>query len=204
MEKERRAVLAEAQMMNTIEYRVDCQLLQYLHAENALGSRFPIGKTDQACALSWPSRRPHRQTSCRGERWQCAEMRRALAFPCVAFDAAALLMPGNESQTVAQLARNVSRPRLTSASGCRSSSGTSMSCVASGGSGTSLRMPRCMSSVRWAVRRRKSGSSLAVLSGVCRPGASCRRAAMPPRLGTAAAAMATALPLTCHNSSRAH
>ncbi len=48
MEKERRAVLAEAQMMNTIEYRVDCQLLQYLHAENALGSRFPIGKTDQA------------------------------------------------------------------------------------------------------------------------------------------------------------
>ena len=31
VEKERRAVLAEAQMMNTIEYRVDCQLLQYLH-----------------------------------------------------------------------------------------------------------------------------------------------------------------------------
>ncbi len=40
-------MLAEAQMMNTIEYRVDCQLLQYLHEENALGSRFPIGKTDQ-------------------------------------------------------------------------------------------------------------------------------------------------------------
>ena len=35
-------------MMNTIEYRVDCQLLQYLHWENALGCRFPIGKTDQA------------------------------------------------------------------------------------------------------------------------------------------------------------
>ena len=49
LEKERRAVLAEAQMMNTIEYRVDCQLLQYLHAENALGSRFPIGKTEQVC-----------------------------------------------------------------------------------------------------------------------------------------------------------
>ena len=48
IEKERRAVLAEAQMMNTIEYRVDCQLLQYLHEENALGSRFPIGKTAQA------------------------------------------------------------------------------------------------------------------------------------------------------------
>jgi hypothetical protein len=28
IEKERRAVLAEAQMMNTIEYRVDCQLLR--------------------------------------------------------------------------------------------------------------------------------------------------------------------------------
>ena len=47
IEKERRAVLAEAQMMNTIEYRVDCQLLQFLHEENALGARFPIGKTDQ-------------------------------------------------------------------------------------------------------------------------------------------------------------
>ena len=47
IEKERRAVLAEAQMMNTIEYRVDCQLLQFLHGENALGARFPIGKTEQ-------------------------------------------------------------------------------------------------------------------------------------------------------------
>lgn len=55
IEKERRAVLAEAQMMNTIEYRVDCQLLQYLHEENALGFRFPIGKTDQ---VSLPIRFP--------------------------------------------------------------------------------------------------------------------------------------------------
>lgn len=47
IEKERKAVVAEAQMMNTIEYRVDCQLLQYLHWENALGYRFPIGKMDQ-------------------------------------------------------------------------------------------------------------------------------------------------------------
>lgn len=47
IEKERKAVTAEAQMMNTIEYRVDCQLLQYLHAENALGYRFPIGKMEQ-------------------------------------------------------------------------------------------------------------------------------------------------------------
>ena len=47
IEKERKAVMAEAQMMNTIEYRVDCCLLKYLHQENALGARFPIGKMDQ-------------------------------------------------------------------------------------------------------------------------------------------------------------
>lgn len=47
LEKERAAVLAEAQMMNTIEYRVDCQLLRWLHAENALGERFPIGLPEQ-------------------------------------------------------------------------------------------------------------------------------------------------------------
>ena len=47
LEKERAAVLAEAQMMNTIEYRVDCQLLKWLHGENALGERFPIGLPDQ-------------------------------------------------------------------------------------------------------------------------------------------------------------
>lgn len=52
IEKERKAVLAEAQMMNTIEYRVDCQLLQYLHWENNLGCRFPIGLTDQI--KQWP------------------------------------------------------------------------------------------------------------------------------------------------------
>ena len=40
-------MLAEAQMMNTIEYRVDCQLLQHLHWDNNLGCRFPIGKLDQ-------------------------------------------------------------------------------------------------------------------------------------------------------------
>ena len=34
-------------MMNTIEYRVDCQLLQHLHWDNNLGCRFPIGKLDQ-------------------------------------------------------------------------------------------------------------------------------------------------------------
>ena len=47
IEKERKAIVAEAQMMNTIEYRVDCQLLQYLHWENALSRRFPIGKMEQ-------------------------------------------------------------------------------------------------------------------------------------------------------------
>jgi len=47
VEKERKAVLSELQMMNTIEYRVDCQLLERLHLENALGHRFPIGKQEQ-------------------------------------------------------------------------------------------------------------------------------------------------------------
>lgn len=47
VEKERRAILSELQMMNTIEYRVDCQLLQYLHSENKLSSRFPIGLEEQ-------------------------------------------------------------------------------------------------------------------------------------------------------------
>ncbi|KNA06757.1 hypothetical protein SOVF_178050 [Spinacia oleracea] len=47
VEKERRAILSELQMMNTIEYRVDCQLLQYLHSENKLSGRFPIGLEEQ-------------------------------------------------------------------------------------------------------------------------------------------------------------
>ncbi|OVA08777.1 Peptidase M16 [Macleaya cordata] len=47
VEKERRAILSELQMMNTIEYRVDCQLLQHLHSENKLSERFPIGLEDQ-------------------------------------------------------------------------------------------------------------------------------------------------------------
>ncbi|KAL9253734.1 Stromal processing peptidase, chloroplastic-like protein [Drosera capensis] len=47
VEKERRAILSELQMMNTIEYRVDCQLLRHLHSENKLGSRFPIGLEEQ-------------------------------------------------------------------------------------------------------------------------------------------------------------
>uniref|UniRef100_A0A803M7P2 Chloroplast processing enzyme n=1 Tax=Chenopodium quinoa TaxID=63459 RepID=A0A803M7P2_CHEQI len=47
VEKERRAILSELQMMNTIEYRVDCQLLQHLHSENKLSGRFPIGLEEQ-------------------------------------------------------------------------------------------------------------------------------------------------------------
>eukprot|EP01018_Ginkgo_biloba_P028528 Gb_39236 [translate_table: standard] len=47
VEKERQAILSELQMMNTIEYRVDCQLLQHLHSENKLGCRFPIGLEEQ-------------------------------------------------------------------------------------------------------------------------------------------------------------
>ncbi|CAN6440139.1 unnamed protein product [Victoria cruziana] len=47
VEKERRAILSELQMMNTIEYRVDCQLLLHLHSENKLSKRFPIGLEEQ-------------------------------------------------------------------------------------------------------------------------------------------------------------
>lgn len=47
VEKERKAILSELQMMNTIEYRVDCQLLQHLHSENKLSKRFPIGLEEQ-------------------------------------------------------------------------------------------------------------------------------------------------------------
>lgn len=41
--KERAAVLSEMSMVNTIEYRVECAILQALHAENELSVRFPIG-----------------------------------------------------------------------------------------------------------------------------------------------------------------
>ena len=47
VEKERAAVLSEMSMVNTIEYRVECQILRTLHAENALARRFPIGLEDQ-------------------------------------------------------------------------------------------------------------------------------------------------------------
>ena len=71
IEKERKAVLAEAQMMNTIEYRMDCQLLQYLHEEHALGHRFPIGMVDQA-------RRPRAPLFARNWSFGCSLASRAM------------------------------------------------------------------------------------------------------------------------------
>ncbi|KAJ8608166.1 hypothetical protein CTAYLR_010305 [Chrysophaeum taylorii] len=47
VEKERAAVLSEMSMVNTIEYRVECQILRALHSENALARRFPIGLENQ-------------------------------------------------------------------------------------------------------------------------------------------------------------
>lgn len=44
LEQERAAVLSEMQMVNTMEYRVECQILSSLHNENILSERFPIGK----------------------------------------------------------------------------------------------------------------------------------------------------------------
>lgn len=48
--------------VNTIEYRVECQLLASLHAENVIPSRFPIGMEDQI--RSWTAedvKRFHRE-----------------------------------------------------------------------------------------------------------------------------------------------
>jgi len=44
IEKERQAVLSGMTMVNTIEYRVECQILSALHCENRLAKRFLIGK----------------------------------------------------------------------------------------------------------------------------------------------------------------
>jgi hypothetical protein len=51
VEKERSAILSEAAMVNTIDYRVEVQLLSALHSENRLHRRFPIGLTEQIA--SW-------------------------------------------------------------------------------------------------------------------------------------------------------
>ena len=44
MEKERAVALSGIAMVNSIEYRVECQILSALHRENRLSKRFPIGK----------------------------------------------------------------------------------------------------------------------------------------------------------------
>jgi hypothetical protein len=51
LEKERQAVLSEMTMVNTIEYRVECQILATLHRENRLAKIFPIGK--ESLIRSW-------------------------------------------------------------------------------------------------------------------------------------------------------
>jgi predicted Zn-dependent peptidase len=53
LEKERAAVLSEMTMVNTIEYRVECQILSTLHRENRLAKRFPIGK--ESLIKTWTS-----------------------------------------------------------------------------------------------------------------------------------------------------
>jgi predicted Zn-dependent peptidase len=51
LEKEKAAVLSEASMVNTMDYRVECQILSGLHAENRISRRFPIGK--ESMIRSW-------------------------------------------------------------------------------------------------------------------------------------------------------
>ncbi|ORM41514.1 putative delta-aminolevulinic acid dehydratase [Babesia sp. Xinjiang] len=43
VEKERQAILSEARIINTLEYRKNCATVQALHAETRLSRRFPIG-----------------------------------------------------------------------------------------------------------------------------------------------------------------
>jgi predicted Zn-dependent peptidase len=47
IEKERKAVLAEMQQVNDMEYRIETWTLSGLHETNKLGSQFPIGKEEQ-------------------------------------------------------------------------------------------------------------------------------------------------------------
>lgn len=47
IEKERKAVLAEMQQVNDMEYRIETWTLSGLHETNKLGTQFPIGKEEQ-------------------------------------------------------------------------------------------------------------------------------------------------------------
>lgn len=53
LEQERAAVLSELSMINTIQYRVECQLIKHLHGENLISKRFPCGKEE--CIREWTS-----------------------------------------------------------------------------------------------------------------------------------------------------
>eukprot|EP00736_Rhodelphis_marinus_P007694 Rmarinus@m.9234 len=43
IESERKAIMSELQMRNTLDYRSECRLLSFLHRENLVCRRFPIG-----------------------------------------------------------------------------------------------------------------------------------------------------------------
>ncbi|EDO06072.1 Peptidase M16 inactive domain family protein [Babesia bovis T2Bo] len=47
VEKERQAILSEARIINTLEYRKNCATVEALHAENRLSRRFPIGDLEK-------------------------------------------------------------------------------------------------------------------------------------------------------------
>lgn len=51
IEKERKAILSELQMINTIDYRCSTMHLRELHSDNPLSRRFPIGREEQI--LQW-------------------------------------------------------------------------------------------------------------------------------------------------------
>merc|ERR1719230_1257326 len=47
IEKERKAILAEMQQVNDMEYRIETWTLSKLHETNKLGTQFPIGLEEQ-------------------------------------------------------------------------------------------------------------------------------------------------------------
>lgn len=147
---------AEAQMMNTIEYRVDCQLLRFLHNDNNLGTRFPIGKVEQARAVS-----PSQQAGSRVDR----------TFGLHAFIFIIYLHKHvcnnidtlqNYISTVCSTAHLVLQllPQHSPVT-CRCPSGAERSWLSSGTGGTTLPMPRCTSwatsTARWQKWRISSG-----------------------------------------------
>lgn len=47
VDKERQAILSEASIINTLEYRKNCATVKALHSENRLSKRFPIGDIER-------------------------------------------------------------------------------------------------------------------------------------------------------------